>query len=116
MVYTATEIAQLVQYLACWLDDRETVVRFLHKQETFHFSRAARPPVMPSYIPIQLVRLALLARVKRPGHKAIHSLPYGAEVKNELPFNVIRQRKRRQNVYCNKNKLCSSFHNLDGMK
>jgi hypothetical protein len=112
MVHTAAVVAQLVQEVPYWLDDRKTVVLFTHGQEIFLFSKASRPSVKLCHTHIQRLWLAHIAREKRPVHKADHSPPYSAHVKNELPFNFTQYRERRQKVYCNKNSMQYLFITL----
>jgi hypothetical protein len=53
----------------------------------FFFTTAFRPPLGPAQPPIQWVPGDLSLGVKRPGHKADHSHPSSAEVKNAWSYN-----------------------------
>jgi hypothetical protein len=48
----------------------------------------------PTQSPTQWVKDAHSPRVKRPGHDADHSPPYGTEVKNECKINFVSIRLR----------------------
>jgi hypothetical protein len=62
------------------LDDRGSRVRFPEGLRIFLFTTASRTAVGPSQPPIQRVRRALSAGVKRPGREADHSPPPSVEV------------------------------------
>jgi hypothetical protein len=63
------------------LDDRSSRVRFPVGVGIFLFTTASRTAVGPTEPPTQWVTGSLSPGVKRPGRKADHSLPSGAEVK-----------------------------------